>query len=79
MKNGGRTPIAGMVHSVVLLLILIVLMPYAALIPMPAIAAIPFYGCLQYVWLERVCDSFENSAEKRYICAGDNICADSCV
>ena len=42
IKNGGRTPIAGMVHAVVLLLILVVLMPYAALIPMPAIAAILF-------------------------------------
>lgn len=42
IKNGGRTPIAGMVHSITLLLILIVLMPYAALIPMPAIAAILF-------------------------------------
>lgn len=42
IKNGGRTPIAGMVHSVVLLLVLVVLMPYAALIPMPTIAAILF-------------------------------------
>lgn len=42
IKNGGRTPIAGMVHSAVLLLILVLLMPYAALIPMPAIAAILF-------------------------------------
>lgn len=42
VKNGGRTPIAGIVHSITLLLILIVLMPYAALIPMPAIAAILF-------------------------------------
>lgn len=42
IKNGGRTPIAGMVHSVTLLLILLVLMPYAAWIPMPAIAAILF-------------------------------------
>lgn len=42
VKNGGRTPVSGMVHSVVLLLILVVLMPYAALIPMPAIAAILF-------------------------------------
>ncbi len=42
VKNGGRTPIAGMVHSVVLLLILVILMPYAALIPMPTIAAILF-------------------------------------
>ncbi len=42
VKNGGRTPIAGMVHAVVLLLVLVLLMPYAALIPMPAIAAILF-------------------------------------
>ncbi len=41
-KNGGRTPIAGMVHAVVLLLVLIFLMPYAGLIPMPTIAAILF-------------------------------------
>lgn len=42
IKNGGRTPVAGMVHSIVLLLILVLFMPYAALIPMPAIAAILF-------------------------------------
>ncbi len=42
VKNGGRTPIAGMVHAVVLLLVLLFLMPYAGLIPMPAIAAILF-------------------------------------
>ncbi|MCR5799179.1 MAG: STAS domain-containing protein [Lachnospiraceae bacterium] len=42
IKNGGRTPVAGMVHSVVLVLILVILMPYAALIPMPTIAAILF-------------------------------------
>lgn len=41
-KNGGRTPVAGMVHSVVLLLVLLFLMPYAGLIPMPTIAAILF-------------------------------------
>ncbi len=40
VKNGGRTPIAGMVHAVTLLLVLAFLMPYAALIPMPTIAAI---------------------------------------
>lgn len=42
VKNGGRTPIAGIVHALVLLLVLVVLMPYAALIPMPTIAAILF-------------------------------------
>ncbi len=42
IKNGGTTPISGIVHAIVLLLILVVLMPYAALIPMPTIAAILF-------------------------------------
>lgn len=42
VKNGGRTPIAGMVHALMLLLVLVVLMPYAAYIPMPTIAAILF-------------------------------------
>lgn len=41
-KNGGKTPVAGMVHAIVLLLVLLFLMPYAALIPMPTIAAILF-------------------------------------
>ena len=40
VKNGGRSPISGMVHALVLLLVLVVLMPYAAWIPMPIIAAI---------------------------------------
>ena len=51
IKNGGRTPIAGMIHSVCLVLVLVILMPYAALIPMPTIAAILFmvaYNMCQY-------------------------------
>ena len=42
INNGGKTPISGIVHAIVLLLILVFLMPYAALIPMPTIAAILF-------------------------------------
>jgi SulP family sulfate permease len=42
IKNGGRTPIAGMVHSVTLLIVVVFLMPCAKLIPMPCIAAILF-------------------------------------
>ena len=42
IKNGGTSPVAGMVHAIVLLLTLVLLMPYAALIPMPCIAAILF-------------------------------------
>lgn len=40
VKNGGRTPIAGMVHALTLLLILLFLMPYASLIPMSCLASI---------------------------------------
>ena len=40
VKNGGRTPIAGMTHALVLLAVLVFFMPYAALIPVPTIAAI---------------------------------------
>ena len=42
IKNGGKTPIAGMVHSITLVIVLVVLMPYAGMIPMPTIAAILF-------------------------------------
>lgn len=42
IKNGGRTPIAGMVHAIMLLGVLAIFMPYASLIPMPTIAAVLF-------------------------------------
>lgn len=42
IKNGGRTPVAGIVHSVTLVIVLVVLMPFAGMIPMPTIAAILF-------------------------------------
>jgi SulP family sulfate permease len=40
IKNGGRTPIAGIVHAITLLLILVLIGKWAALIPMPALAGI---------------------------------------
>ncbi len=40
VKNGGRTPIAGMVHALTLLLIMLLFGRWAKLIPMPALAAI---------------------------------------
>lgn len=40
VKNGGRTPIAGIVHSITLFVVLIVLMPYASLIPMSVLGSI---------------------------------------
>lgn len=40
VKNGGRSPIAGMVHAVVLLLTMIMFMPLAKMIPMTTLGAI---------------------------------------
>ena len=38
INNGGRTPIAGIIHAIVLVLILLVLMPYPKFIPMATLA-----------------------------------------
>jgi SulP family sulfate permease len=40
IKNGGRTPVAGMVHAVTLLLIMLLIGKWAALIPMATLAGI---------------------------------------
>lgn len=40
INNGGRTPIAGIIHAIVLLLIFLILMPYAQYIPMACLAGV---------------------------------------
>lgn len=40
IKNGGRTPVAGIVHAITLLLIMLLVGKWAALIPMPTLAGI---------------------------------------
>lgn len=40
INNGGKTPVAGIVHAIVLLLILLFLMPLAEFIPMPCLAGV---------------------------------------
>jgi len=40
INNGGRTPVAGVIHAVVLLIILLVLMPLAGYIPMACLAGV---------------------------------------
>ena len=43
IKNGGKTPVAGIIHSIVLILIMLFFAPYASLIPLSALAAILIY------------------------------------
>ena len=40
INNGGRTPVAGIIHAAVLLVIFLVLMPFAAYIPMSCLAGV---------------------------------------
>lgn len=64
IKNGGRTPIAGMVHAIILVFVLVLLMPYAALIPMPTIAAILFtvaYNMCGWRNFKRLCQKAPKS------------------
>jgi SulP family sulfate permease len=42
IRNGGNAPLAGVVHAITLLLILVVLAPYAGKVPLCALAAILF-------------------------------------
>ncbi len=64
IKNGGRTPVSGMVHSIILVLVLVILMPYASLIPMPVIAAILFlvaYNMCQWRTFVHLCKTAPKS------------------
>ena len=64
VKNGGRTPVSGMVHAILLLLILVVLMPYAAWIPMPVIAAVLFivaYNMSEWRQFVKICKTAPKS------------------
>ena len=64
VKNGGRTPVAGIIHALVLLLVLVVLMPYAAWIPMPVIASILFmvaYNMCEWRQFVNICKTAPKS------------------
>ena len=64
VKNGGKTPLSGIIHAVVLLLVLVVLMPYAAWIPMPVIAAVLFmvaYNMSEWRQFVKICKTAPKS------------------
>ncbi|ACC97962.1 Sulfate permease [Elusimicrobium minutum Pei191] len=42
IENGGRTPIAGIMHAVCILIMMLLFMPYISLVPMATLAAILF-------------------------------------
>ncbi len=42
VKNGGKTPVSGIIHAITLLLILLLVAPYAKFIPLSCLAAVLF-------------------------------------
>ena len=65
INNGGRTPIAGIIHAFVLLAILLLLMPYAEYIPMASLAAVLVF-VRQHEWLANSPWLAEEPEERRY-------------
>ena len=63
VRNGGRTPIAGIVHCITLTIILLVLMPLAALIPMTTLAAVLLVAANMADWTSffRLCKTAPKS------------------
>lgn len=61
VKNGGKTPVSGMIHALVLLGILAVFMPYTNLIPMPTIAAILFMVAYNMSEIKEFSEIFKTS------------------
>lgn len=60
IKNGGRTPIAGVVHSATVLIAMLVLMPLVKLIPMTTLAAILIVVAYNMSELERFIELFKS-------------------
>lgn len=54
IRSGGKTPISGMVHSLVILLMALFLMPFASYIPMSVFAAILIVVCYQMFNIKEV-------------------------
>ncbi len=54
IRSGGRTPVAAVVHSVVILLLSLFLMPYAKYIPMTVFAAILIVVCYNMLNVEEI-------------------------
>ncbi|MCK7523502.1 MAG: SulP family inorganic anion transporter [Ignavibacteriales bacterium] len=46
IKNGGRTPVAGIIHAITLLLIMLFFGSYAKLIPMATLSSDTYYCCI---------------------------------
>ncbi len=60
VRNGGNSPLAGVTHAVVLLLILVLFAPYAAYIPLCALASILFMVAYHMSELRHFADLVRN-------------------
>ncbi len=66
-KNGARTPIACLVHSIALFIMLLVLIPYAKMIPMPTIGAILFIVSYNMSGIKNIINTVKRSPKSDII------------
>lgn len=63
VKNGGKTPVAGIIHALILLIVLWVLMPFAGYIPLPAVSAILFVAAYELCGRRRLTAFFKSASK----------------
>lgn len=61
IKNGGKSPIVGIVHSVVVLLMLLVCMPLVGFIPMPSLSALLMVVAYNMINWEEISYALKNA------------------
>ena len=73
ISNGGRTPVAGIIHAVVLLLSFLFLMPLINLIPMACLAAVLVVVAYNMSGWENGSPYFQGSRKRHISTLGDNV------
>lgn len=79
IKNGGRTPVAGMVHSITLVIVLVVLMPFAGYDPNAYDRRPSFLLLLTICVSGELCTYVKNGSKKRIIVLIVNIHFNGCL
>jgi len=67
VRSGGRTPVAGMVHSITVLICTLIFMPYVKLVPMTALSAILFIVCYNMIEWRSIREVFRSPKSDIYV------------
>lgn len=67
IKMGAKTPLSGMIHALTLVLLMLILAPVAALIPLPALAAVLIYIAWNMSEIEHISDILKGQRSDRLV------------